>query len=163
MSIISVDYFGTLNSNPEFWREFLELIMLEGHKVYVISGPWQKELKERLEAIGYKDGEHFTNTCSLLQHLHMSGYDVWHDEDHDSWYSQKTPWWLAKAEICKELGCSIHFDSDIRFANAFQNIATRFIHTIAENGKQQVSRWFNELKLANTFEDDWMGMQFVPM
>ena len=167
MSIVSVDFFGTLNENADFWQEFLKFIMLEGHKVYVISGPWPKDIEEKLTSGGYKREIHWTGTVSLLHFMHKAGWGCWYDENHDSWYSQEAPWWLAKAEICKKLGCRIHFDSDIRFAKSFEKIATRFINTTGEIGKEQICKWHNELKMANTFEDydecSWMGQHFVPM
>jgi hypothetical protein len=168
MSIIGIDFFGTLDKNTAFWKELLKFVMLEGHKVYVISGPWPKELAQKLESAGYKRKIHWTGAISLLHYMHQAGWGCWYDEMHDSWYSQETPWWPAKAHICKKLGCQMHLDSDMRFGAAFQTTATRFIDTTSDNGKQQINKWYNTLKAANTFEEwgdeySWMGQQFVPM
>jgi len=168
MAIISVDFYGTLNQNADFWQEFMKYLILEGHKIYVISGPWPKELSGKLEYGGYKRRIHWNAVYSVLDHLSRSGREVWLDEEHDTWYSEEAPWWFAKAQICKKLGCQIHFDSDKRFAPAFSSIATRFVNTTNEEDKAGINVWFKKLKLANTYEDwgdeySWMGQHFVPM
>ena len=167
MSVISVDFFGTLNENAGFWQEFLKYIILEGHRVYVISGPWPKDIEEKLESGKYKKGIHYTNVISLLHRMHLAGWGCWFDDVHGSWYSNEAAWWADKAEICEELGCKIHFDSDARFSHAFRRVATRFISTVGSNGKEQIRKWHNDLKLSNTFDDydeyAWMGQHFVPM
>lgn len=168
MPLISVDYFGSLSTGPVFWQELLKLVKLEGIKVSVISGPWEKAIVEKLEFSGYTRGIHYDNVCSILSHLGKRGMDTWFNEDHGSWYSTENEWWDAKAEICHKINCQIHFDSDYRFCQAFENIATRFVHIKKENNKQLINQWHKDLKLANTYsdwEDDYMSMfsGMVPM
>jgi len=96
------------------------------------------------------------------------GLDIWYDEDHDSWYSAESPWWRAKARICKNNGISLHLDSDDRFAEAFKTVPTRFVDIGKDPGKDLLRKWYNELKQANTyedFEDEYMYMMggYVPM
>jgi len=168
MPIISTDFFGNLNKKPVFWRELLKFAKLEGTKIYVISGLWPKELVEKLEFSGYTRGIHYDGVYSILSHLSKKGLDTWFDEDHDSWYSEKNDWWNAKAEICQEINCQTHFDSDIRFSAAFEDIPTRFIYTEDEHNRSLVNQWRKDLFEANTFddwEDGYMSMMsgMVPM
>ena len=154
MPIISIDFFGSLNKKPVFWRELLKFAKLEGTKIYVISGPWQKDIVEKLEFSGYTREVHYDSVYSILSHLGGKGLDTWFDEDHDSWYSEKNDWWNAKAEICRKINCQTHFDSDIRFAKAFESIPTRFVHIEDEGSKCLINQWRKDLFEANTF-DDW--------
>ena len=161
MPSISIDYFGNLSKDATFWQEMLKFVKEEGIKVSVISGLWKAELVKKLEHNGYIHEIHFDNVYSILSYLHHDGQDTWFDEDHDSWYSGQNEWWDAKAGICKEIGCQIHFDSDIRFAKAFAGIATRFIHTSNESIRKLINQWYKDLKLANTYgdwENDYMSM-----
>lgn len=168
MPLISIDYFGSLNIRPLFWQDLLKFAKLEGIKVCVISGLWQKDLVEKLEFGGFTREIHYDTVYSILSHLSNKGLETWFDEDHDSWYSDKIGWWHAKAEICQKIGCQVHFDSDVRFADAFRNIATRFIYTGDKNNKNLIGQWRKDLESANTFDDwgdDYMSMMggFVPM
>lgn len=163
MSIISIDYFGTLNQRPAFWQEFMKFAKLEGTKINVISGLWEKALTEKLEFSGFTREVHYDSVYSILSHLSKNGIDIWFDENQDSWYSAESAqndWWDAKAEICQEINCKMHFDNDLRFGKAFENVATRFVHTNRNNMKL-IRQWSAALKLANTFddwEDDYMSM-----
>jgi len=170
MSNISIDFFGTLDQNADFWQEFMKFLILEGHKIYVISGPWPKEIIEKLEWSGFKEDVHWNKVFSVLDYMSKSGFEVWYDEDHDSWYSQEVPWWFSKSRICEKAGVQIHLDSDKRFAPSFKSIATRFIDTTSADDKEQIRTWHRDLKAANTFcdwgdEEYWMNVAggFVPM
>jgi hypothetical protein len=153
MSNISVDWFGNLDKYGGFWQELLKFAILEGHKVYIISGPWPNDLEKRLDANGYKLEIHYHGIFSILQTLHELGLGVWLDEDHDSWFSMEAAWWAAKAFICEKQNIALHLDSDLRFARGFNEIATRFIHTESKKGERLIKAWKNSLKLSNTYED----------
>jgi len=154
MKIISVDFFGTLNQNEDFWKELLKYAKLEGIQVCVISGPWEPTLFDMLEFLGYTEKVHFDRVFSILGHLTNKGLDTWFDETDETWHSDAKAWWYTKAEICKRIGSHIHFDSNSRFGEHFKNIPTRFVHTTSEPGKGLIKEWHKGLKLANTF-DDW--------
>ena len=154
MAIISVDFYGNLNTDADFWQEFLGFAVQEGHKIYVISGPWPNDIYAKLGWGGYKHKIHFHEVFSVLDYLSKDGYGCWFDEDHDTWYSDEFMWWDAKAKICKAQSVNIHLDSDNRFAPAFENIPTRFLHTESKAGKNRLLEWANELKQRNTY-DDW--------
>jgi len=154
MSIISIDYFGTLDTYPSFWQEVLEYVRLEGMEVYVVSGPWPKDLIEKLEFKGYTRGTHYDKVFSILSHLSGKGLEVWYDEDRDSWQSHGIAWYRSKSEICKKVRSRIHFDSDPRFGPDFKSVPTRFVHTDCKARKAEIEKWHKALKLANTF-DDW--------
>ena len=168
MPLISVDYFGSLTIRPIFWQNLLKFAKLEGTKVCVISGLWQKDLVEKLEFGGFTREIHYDTVYSILSHLSNKGLDTWFDEDHDSWYSDKNDWWGAKAEICNKIKSQVHFDSDIRFADAFEHIPTRFVYLGNDDNKKLINQWQKDLESANTFdewEDGYMSMMagFVPM
>ena len=154
MPTLSIDYYGSLNKNATFWQELLKYVKLEGIKVYVMSGNWPKYISEKLTHEGYVEEIHYDSVASVLSHLSSKGLDTWLDEEHDSWYSEESAWWDAKASLCKELGCQIHFDSDIRFAKAFVGQPMRFVHTGNQKGMAQIRAWHKRLKLANTYYDD---------
>ena len=155
MAAISIDFFGNLNEEPVFWKEFLRLVKAERTKIYIISGLWSKDLAEKLESDGYIRKIHYNNIYSILSHLSNKGADVWFDENHDSWYSEKQGWWSAKAEICQKIGSQTHFDNDLRFAPEFGNIATRFVHTLNPDNRKLINRWHKDLKY-NDWEDNFM-------
>lgn len=166
MSIISIDFYGNLNQDPDFWQKFMGYAVEEGHKIYIIAGPWPKELLEKVEFGGYRRNTHYHAVHSVLEHLSRSGFGCFLDEDHDTWYSDEVEWWRAKAQICKELNVSIHLDSDNRFAPAFKQVPTRFVHTESDTGKSMLRDWYNQLQWRNEYEDEYayMGMGgFVPM
>jgi len=154
MKTISVDFFGTLNNNSEFWKELLKFVILESIHVYVISGPWPEKIKTALEFLGFKQDIHYDGVYSILTHLSGKGLNVQFDENTDSWFTEEENWWAAKAEICRKVGSHIHFDSDMKFAKSFRAVPTRFIHTASDPGKTLIEEWHEELKSANTY-DDW--------
>ena len=170
MSIISIDYFGTLSQRPIFWQELMKFAKLEGFKINVISGLWPRYLTEKLEFSGFTREIHYDSVYSVLSCLVQKGIGVWFDEDQDSWYADEEcqdEWWDSKAEICQEIGSKIHFDSDFRFSKAFENVPTRFVHINVDN-MRLIRQWSKDLKSANTFddwEDDYMSMfsGIVPM
>ncbi len=153
MKIISVDFFGTLNSNSIFWKELLKYAKLESIQIHVISGPWKDNILEMLEFLRFIKEVHFDDVSSILNHLVSKGLDTWFDEEKDSWYSDKDAWWAAKAEICKKIGSHVHLDSNAKFGEFFKNIPTRFIHTTSEPGKGIIKEWHGNLKTANTYDD----------
>lgn len=153
MPSISIDFFGSLSKNTTFWQELLGYAKEEGTKIHIISGLWQADLKIKLDYNGYIREVHYDSIHSILSYLHSEGLETWFDQDHDSWYSGQNEWWTAKARICQEIGCQIHFDSDIRFAAAFAGIPTRFVHTDNDVNKKLINQWHKDLKLANTYED----------
>ena len=167
MSIISIDFFGTLDVYPVFWREMLSYVILEGIKVYVISGPAPNAILSLLKFNGYTPKVHFTNVVSIFSHLAMEGESTWYSEAHDSYRCVEETYWNSKAEICHRLGSQIHFDNDTRFGHAFGKVPTRFVHNAKEPGKALIKEWHNSLKLANAYEEweeDFMYMNgFFPM
>jgi hypothetical protein len=167
MAAISIDFFGTLDEKPEFWREMLGYVMLEGIEVYVISGVMPEELYQLLEYNGYNKKVHFANAFSIFAHMTLTGKDTWYSEDHDSYRCDPSAYWNSKAEMCRKLGVQLHFDNDVRFKHAFGNVATRFIYNRHDPGLALIKEWHNSLKLANTYdewEDDYMYMSgFHPM
>jgi hypothetical protein len=153
MGNISIDLFGTLDKYGQFWQELTKWAILEGHKIYVLSGLWPNDINRRLEGLGYKRDIHYTGMLSIIQKLKEFGFDYWFDENHDSWYSDNMAWWAAKAEICKDHSIHIHFDNDKKFEPYFGDVATRFIHTESDAGERLLKAWHRDLKLSNTYED----------
>jgi len=161
MSIITIDFFGTLDKYADFWKEMLGYVMLEGIKIYVISGVMPSELVGRLEELGYSERTHFTEAFSIFTHLSAKGEHIWYSEDHDSYRCSTETYWNSKAEMCKRLGSRIHIDDDVRFKYAFSKVATRFVYNRLDPGKSLIQKWHESLKLANTYtewEDDYMSM-----
>jgi len=168
MTKISFDFHGTLSRTPSFWQELLRFIKSKDVEIFIISGYWPHKLREKLGSKGYIKEIHYDNVFSILSHLSNKGMDTWYDEDQDSWQSGQNEWWAAKAEICKSMNCQIHFDNDIRFAPAFENIATRFVDTVNQENVRLINQWHADLKLADTYddwEDGYMSMMsgMVPM
>jgi len=164
MQILSIDFFGTLNKDTAFWKEMLGYVKMEGIKVYVISGLWPNELMERLDGLGFNHKSHYDDVSSILAYLTKEGISVWYDEFQDAWKTDRQTWYNSKARICKELHSRVHFDNDIRFKEAFVNVPTRFVHLEDDIIKPKVKTWFDQLKLANTYEDwedDYMFMSGV--
>lgn len=168
MPTISIDFFGNLSAKPFFWQELLKFAKEDGIKIYVISGPWPDIINRKLTNLGFVRKIHYDGVYSILSHLAGKGLDTWYDEDYDSWYSTRNDWWTAKAEICQDMGCKMHFDNDLRFSTAFENVATRFVHTLNPDNGKLIDQWYRDLKLANTYDDwenDYMSMLggVVPM
>lgn len=165
MANISIDFFGTLNEDADVWQDFMKYLM-EDHKIYVVSGPWPKDLEEKLRFGGYKKNIHYTGIFSILDYLSKGGWGVWFDEDHDSWYSHETAWWVAKAQICQNNQIALHVDSDIRHAKAFNRVSTRFVHLNSPEGENLLAKWYRDVKNAALYdwEDEYAYMSgFVPM
>jgi len=167
MQILSIDFFGTLDKDTAFWKEMLGYIRTEGIKVYIVSGLWPKELTERLGSFGFGYDVHYDDVASIFSYLAQESMEVWFDEFQDCWKANSQDWYNAKAKICKKLQSRVHFDNDINFEKAFFNVATRFVHLEDEANKLEIKKWFDQLKLANTYEDwedDYMFMSgVVPM
>lgn len=124
---LSIDFFGTLNVDDDVWIPFLEEAKRDDIEIHIISGLWEKDLKERLEVKGYYKHLHYDYLHSILAHLHDRGVDTFYDEGYDSWFSDNSLWWEAKSIICQRHKIKIHFDSDPRFRPFFKLIPTRFV------------------------------------
>ena len=163
MNIISVGFYGSLNSNTVFWRELLKYVKLEGIKVCVISEPGPEAIMEKLESSGYTKEVHYDSAFSILSLMTAKGMDIWFDEVRESWHTQEDAWWAAKAEICRKIRSKIHFDNDNRFARAFEYIPTRFVHTDSKPGSELIVKWRDKLKMANTWNDEDYDYKYMMM
>lgn len=164
MSVISIDFCGTLDKYAPFWKEMLGYLRQEGIEVYIISGIWPNDLESRLADLGFNRRTHYDGSYSIFGHLSREGISVWFDENQDAWKAEPAIWWNTKAAICEKIHSWIHFDNDMRFKSAFSNIATRFVHLDSDTGKSEIKKWHEQLKLANVYddwEDDYMFMSGI--
>ena len=125
---LSIDFYGTLDADPELWQDFMSLMRLREINIYVISGPPMNDIGRGLEYLGFNYEVHYDGVYSIVSDLLNSGNHCWLDEDHDSWYAGEGLWWQRKSIICDRLGVSIHIDNDIRFGKFFTCIPTRFVY-----------------------------------
>lgn len=154
MSTITVDFYGNLNEDPDFWQPFLEFIKFEGIDIYIVTGPWTADVLNLLDACGYAENVHYDGVLSILDYLYDKDINIWHEERSDTWFANDLAWWGSKAKICKNTNSKIHFDSDIRFSNYFEDVPTRFIHTGNSYYESQMKEWYKILKLANTYDEN---------
>lgn len=150
---LSIDFYGTLDKNPELWQNFMLLMRAQDTSVCVISGPPKENIEKGLEHLGFIHGVHYGRACSIISDLMAGGNHCWFDEDHDGWYSSEGLWWQHKAIICDRLGISTHIDSDARFGKFFAYIPTRFIHA-DRTFLIQVRRMVIEMGLESEDQDD---------
>ena len=151
---LSIDFYGTLDRDPELWQSFMSLMRLREVNIYVISGPPMESIGRGLEYLGFVNEVHYDGMYSIISDLMSAGNNCWLDEDHDSWYSEEGLWWQRKSIICDRLGVTAHIDSDARFGKFFAYIPTRFIH-VNKAFLIQIRRMISEMKSEDgSFDDD---------
>lgn len=150
---LSIDFYGTLDKDPELWQDFMSLMRLRGINIYVISGPPIKDIEIELERLGFTYEVHYDGVYSIVSDLLGCGTHCWLDEDHGSWYSDEGLWWHRKSVICDRLSISIHIDSDHRFGRFFTYIPTRFIN-VSKTFSNQIRKMVNEMREEDGGWDD---------
>ena len=120
---IAVDIHGTIDWDPVFWRKAIELFLALGHQVYIISGPEEDKIKERLEKLGVDYRDLYIE--SVVDYLKEK--DVHHWYKNDNFWTTEEVWWEAKAEICKMQDIDVIIDDHYEYFHREIMPDTRFV------------------------------------
>jgi len=117
---IGLDIHGCIDAYPDLFRVLAKALINDGHEIHVITGPSKKRALEDLEKCGFKEGEHFTHFCSIIDYRASQGVEVKWDERGNGWLRSDI-WDSAKAEYCEEVGIDFHIDDSEVYGKFFKN------------------------------------------
>lgn len=129
------DFHGVLNQKPrlnQFLLGMLKKAISSKSKIYICSGSSSEKLRKELDELGFIEGVHYDELCSVTDHLKQKGVPHTFDENGHFWTDDKF-WWPAKAEIAREKEFTVLVDDCEKYKEHFlPSDKTLFVLT---NGK----------------------------
>lgn len=113
-SNIAIDIHGTLDTDPEFFKDMLSIIIEARTLVWIISGPPVEDMIAELTKMGFIGGVHYNGTISIVDFLQERNTDMWKDE-HENWWAGDLDWWSAKGRMCAHYCIGTLIDNEIRY------------------------------------------------
>jgi hypothetical protein len=114
---IGIDIHGTIDWDPEFWRQTIPLLQALGHTIHIVSGPEEEKIMKRLEELGINYGSLYLESVADYikeKSLAKDQVNFWYDENRDFWTTDKI-WWAAKAEICRDREIDVMIDDQSEY------------------------------------------------
>jgi hypothetical protein len=124
---LGLDIHGVITDDMDAMRKLAECVMLSGvlNQVHIISGPPVKFIKEELEQLGFKEGQHYSHIFSIVDHHLAAGTQVVFDENGHAWTDEYT-WDKTKADYCLREGINLHIDDSDQYGYFFKTPYARF-------------------------------------
>jgi hypothetical protein len=115
------DIHGVIDTNPEFFVSFADLLVTNGHEVHVISGPPKSAILAELLKLDMS----FTHIFSITDHCIASGINVKYDDKGNPWVEPYS-WDKAKGEYCQREGIHLHLDDSDSYGYFFKTPFSRY-------------------------------------
>jgi len=111
---IGIDIHGTIDWDPQFWRQAIPLLVTLGHQIYIVSGPEEEQIKARLKELelGYIGDFYLESVADYLKDERKVPY--WYDKNHEFWTDEDS-WFRAKAQICEDRGIDVLIDNQYEY------------------------------------------------
>jgi hypothetical protein len=109
---IGIDIHGTIDWDPEFWRQTIPFLIALGHQIHIVSGPEEEKIVKRLEELGVDYKPLYIE--SVADYLKEKGVTHWYDKNNEFWTDDDS-WWRSKATICRERKIDILIDDQWQY------------------------------------------------
>jgi len=123
---LGIDFFGTLDTKQELFKQLTQSAMASGVEVVIISGAKRETLLPLLAKENYTQGKHFTEIITIPEFLEKKGYTI-HYSDNGTYFTHIRAWWRAKGIICFDNRITTLIDSDVRYKEGFDMGSNRFV------------------------------------
>lgn len=123
---LGIDLHGVIDTDVSKFKWILRLIVLQGKMIHIVSGPPAEEIKAELDGYGFKEGFHYCQIHSVVDHLKEKDVTMWLDHK-NTWWASDEDWWSSKAKICKEFGIEEMIDDKRRYSKYFKDTGIKFI------------------------------------
>jgi len=114
---IGIDFHGTIDKYTHKFSVIMETLIKNGNTVYVISGPVERKIIEKLTKLGFKRKVHYTDVISIVDFLLMKKESLTLKDT--GWWTDDETWWSSKARICSEFDINVLVDNDERYRKYF--------------------------------------------
>ena len=131
---IAFDLHGTIDSNPEEFKEVMKKILQSGKMVYVISGSPVMEIEDELNKLTIEKGIHYNDSFSIVNFVGEElKSPIWINLNKNTkklnWFCDDILWDSAKSLICQKYDIHVLFDDSLKYSAFFGPIyKTQFIH-----------------------------------
>lgn len=119
--ILGIDIHGTIDSNPEFFRNNLKEIIENGDSVYIISGAPAGQMSIDLSELGFNLGEHYNKLISIVDFLKSCRTKLWKDKK-GNWWCDDEIWWKSKARICHVYNVNVLIDDRVEYSENLNQV-----------------------------------------
>lgn len=110
---IGIDFHGVINSNPLFFRDFIDYALAQNIEVHIISGGPKETITRYLE----ENNIRYSVLWCIYDYYENSGQVTYFSDG--SFHIQDDLWNLAKADYCKQQGICIHVDDSTIYRSKF--------------------------------------------
>ena len=103
----------------------IPLLQALGHQIYIISGPHEEVIYDRLEKLGIeKDGLYIE---SVADYLIDKGDIHWYTNDGNNFWTTDEIWWASKARLCTDREIDVLIDDQYEYCQPELMPNTQFI------------------------------------
>lgn len=130
---IGIDIHGTIDYDPRFWSQAIDLLQALGHTIHIVSGPEEENIMRRLQDLRIATaGLYIESVADYLKD--ESGAKYWY-ENGSIWTTDEI-WWSTKAEICRRRGIDLMIDDQVDYYLAnWRDIAPNTSFVLYQRGR----------------------------
>ena len=118
------DIHGVLDTDAQLFQAYLGTLVAASHEVHIISGPPLKAILADLDAIGLRQGVHWTHTFSVVDYHVKIGTPI--DWRPDGAHMDAHKWDSTKGQYCEREGIHIHWDDSDTYGYFFKTPYLRY-------------------------------------
>lgn len=132
---VSLDFHGVINSNPEFFCNFLSFLQTRGIEIYIISGGPQKFIARYLAMHNIP----YNHIWCIFDHFNER--DKVKIAADGTFRIDDKLWNSAKGKFCKQENIDLHIDDSIVYGRHFSTPYVRFdtLKQCFDLGKEKIS------------------------
>lgn len=125
---VGINVHGVITTDPGLWATYLRRMVLDGYRVYIISGPPMVPLMEELTALGLEKGKHFSQVLSVVDFIKHSGIEM-EERTPGHWWTDEETWNSAKGKLCEIHEISLVVDDMAAYEKWMPELTTFVLHT----------------------------------
>ena len=123
---IAFDLHGVLTEAPHVFKIITSMLVAQGMKISIMSGPSREEVVAELTKLGYERGIHYQHVISIVDYLRHKGIELWKDKK-GGWETHAKEWWSSKGELCKEFKVGLIIDDSPEYEAFVDKAETVFL------------------------------------
>ena len=110
---VGIDIHGVITEYPAFFSKLSELLMANGHEVYIITGRSWIEVSQEVKDANVQ----YTKQFSIVDYHQQIGTPM--TCKNGSWWMDSRLWNSTKGDFCAREGIDVHFDNDEEYFEYF--------------------------------------------
>lgn len=114
---VGVDLHGVLDTNPEFFKAFIDTLMSQGHEVHIVSGCKASDMLKFLQKHKIKYDFIYSITTDFLTRTIPLPFKL--DKNKNPYFASKD-WDKAKAVYCQNYELDMMIDDTLLYGKHFK-------------------------------------------